>query len=170
MLDRLIDLVIQFIKLGQIYIFVDQYEEGVVLRCGKYKRTVGPGLHWLLPLNFETCLTDNVVMATDELDVQTLTTKDNKTINIALVLTWKITDIRRILLDVEDADDALTDAAAGYLGDMVETHTWAQIRKPEFVLTLKKQIQQQAREWGIKVIKVKCSQKAIGRGYKLWMN
>ena len=36
MLDRLIDLITDFIGLFQIYTFIDEYERGVVLRFGRY--------------------------------------------------------------------------------------------------------------------------------------
>ena len=168
MLDRLIDLIVDFVSLFQIYVFIDQYEEGVILRCGKYHRTVGPGLRWILPLNFEAVLTDNVVPTTAELGVQSLHTKDDHHINIQGVLLWKISDIRKVLIDVEDADDALTDAATGYLAEMVADHPWDEIRTSKFVKKLKSKIQEQARIWGIQVMKVYISDCSKTRAMRLW--
>ena len=168
MIDRLIDLIVEFVGLFQIYTFIDQYEEGVVLRCGKYHRTVGPGWCWVLPMNLESVLTDNVVPTTIELGVQSLHTSDDKHINIQGVLLWKISDIRKVLLEVEDADDALMDAASGYITDMVESHTWEEIRSMEFAKHLKSSIQEQARVWGIRVMRVYISDCSKTRAIRMW--
>ncbi len=168
MFDRLFDLIIEFVGLFQIYTFIDEYEEGVVLRCGKFHRVVGPGFQWVLPFNFEEILVENVVPTTTELGVQSLHTSDNYHINIQGVLLWKITDIRKILLDVEDADDALSDAATGYISEMVAEHTWEEIRCSTFPKRLKSNIQEQAREWGIRVMKVYISDCSKSRAIRLW--
>ena len=168
MFDRLIDLIVKFIGLFQVYTFIAQYEEGVVLRCGKYHRTVKPGWRWILPLNLESVLTDNVVPTTTALGVQSLHTIDGRHINIKGVLFWKITDIRRVLLDVEDADGVLADASRGYISEMVADHTWDEIRSPKFVRNLKSKIQEQAREWGIRVMKVYISDCSKTRAIRMW--
>jgi regulator of protease activity HflC (stomatin/prohibitin superfamily) len=168
MLDRLVDLFVEFFALFQIYVFIDEYERGVVLRCGKYHRTIGPGLRWIVPFGFEQVLYDNVVPTTTNLGVQSLHTRDDKHINIQCGLLWKITDIKKILLEVEDADDVLTDAATGQLSDMVADNDWDSIRQPDFAKRLKSRIQGQAREWGIRVMRVYISDCSRTRAIRLW--
>ena len=149
---------------------IDKFEEGVQMRLGKPKRTLQPGLRFILPFGIDEVLTDNVVPTTTSLDTQSLTTKDGKSIVIEAVLTHKIVDIQKILLEVEDADDALTDSASGYIAEQVTQHTWAQVRKPEFPKSLKPHIQRQARKWGIGVTKVQFSDCALAPSYRLWTN
>ena len=168
MFDRLIDLIVKFIGLFQVYTFIDQYKEGVVLRYGKYHRTIKPGWRWVLPLNLEYVLVDNVVPTTTKLGVQSLHTSDDHHINIQGVLLWKITDIRKVILNIEQADDALTDAATGYISEMVANHTWDEIRDPQFARNLKSKIQEQAREWGIRVMKVYISDCSKTRAIRMW--
>ena len=168
MLDRLIDLLVQFMGLFRVYTFILQWQEGVVLRCGKYHRTVTPGWCWLLPLNLERVVIDNVLPATLDLGIQSLHTADDIHVNIQASLLWKITDIRRVLLEVEDADDALVDAATGYITDMVEAHTWNEIRSPDFAKLLKSTIQKQARKWGISVMKVYISDCSKTGAIRIW--
>ncbi len=168
MFDRLVDLFVEFFGLFQCYTFINQFEEGVVLRCGKYNRTVLPGWRWILPLALESVLVDNVVPTTLALGVQSLHTKDGHHINIQGVLLWKITDIRKVLLDVEDAEDALTDASTGYISDSVAENNWDDIRDSRFSKNLKSIIQAQAREWGIRVMKVYISDCSKSRSIRLW--
>lgn len=150
--------------LGQVlhlFVFInvlDPYEAGVKLRMGRYVKTVTGGHFWFLwPFGIDEIKYDNVVQDTMELGTQSLTTKDNATIQVAPILTYHIFDIKRFLLDVEDADSAMTDAASGYVRDQVAAATWAQVRKPGFPNTLKKHIQKQARKWGIAVTNVQFS-------------
>ena len=64
--------------LFQFWTIVDQYERGVVLRLGKYLRTIEPGFHWLLPLGIDRAILHEVILTTRQLDEQSLTTYDGK--------------------------------------------------------------------------------------------
>jgi regulator of protease activity HflC (stomatin/prohibitin superfamily) len=141
----------------QCFVVLEPYEGGVVTRMGKYKRTVGPGITWVWPLGIDEVTKENVATETAELGTQSLTTKDGQTIQVACIITFNIFDCKRYLLEVEDADDALTDAASGYITDQVASTTWAQIRKPGFSTSLKPHIQKQARKWGIAVTNLQFS-------------
>src|SRR6185295_11325301 len=101
MFDRLFDIVFQFLDLFKFWVVLDPFEQGVVLRLGKYQRTVSEGFHFVYPFNVDNVLVDNVVPRTINLGEQGLTTKDGKTITVSAVVTAKISDIRKALLDVE---------------------------------------------------------------------
>jgi len=165
--DRLIDVLVEFIGLFQIWFYIDQYEEGVVLRCGKFNRVVKPGWRWIVPFGFEEVLVDNVVPTTTALGVQSLHTKDDKHINIECVLLWKITDIKKVLLEVEDADDVLVDISTGCIAEMVTSHDWDYIRSPDFVKELKKLIQKKT-DWGINIKNVYISDCSKSRAIRMW--
>ena len=167
MLDRLIDVLVEFIGLFQIWFYIDEYEEGIVLRCGKFNRVVKPGFRWILPFSVEEVLVDNVVPTTTALGVQSLHTLDDKHINIECVLLWKITDIRKVLLEVEDADDVLVDISTGCIAEMVTSNNWDYIRSPEFVKELKKLIQTRAK-YGIKIMNVYISDCSKTRAIRMW--
>jgi regulator of protease activity HflC (stomatin/prohibitin superfamily) len=151
------DIIWEVLSFFQIFSVLEPYEGGVVTRLGKYKRTVGSGIVWYLPLGIDEVTKENVATETAEMGTQSLTTKDGKTIQVACVITYHIFDCKRYLLDVEDASDALTDAASGYITDQVASTTWAQIRKPGFSTSLKPHIQRQARKWGIAVTNLQFS-------------
>lgn len=60
MLDRLIDLLVEFVELFQCFVYIDEFEEAVVLRAGRYNRTIGPGFHWIIPFNIEDLIDVNI--------------------------------------------------------------------------------------------------------------
>lgn len=147
----------QVLGFFQIFSILEPYEGGVVTRMGKYHRTIGSGIVWYLPLGIDEVTKENVVTETKELATQSLTTKDNRTIQLTCVITYHIFDAKRYLLDVEDAGDALRDAAYGNISDKVASTTWAQIRKPGFSASLKPCIQKQSRKWGVAVTNLQFS-------------
>lgn len=161
------DIIWEFLGWFQCCTFIDEWEEGVLLRKGKFKRTVKPGVAWHLPLEIDeiTCL--NVKPDSMELDEQVLTTKDKISIVISVNLLWSIFDIKKCIVDVEDAADTLSDIALGYVQELVEETTWAKIRTKEFRRELKLRIQKQARKFGITVSTAKIANLAQTRAYRL---
>jgi regulator of protease activity HflC (stomatin/prohibitin superfamily) len=161
------DIIWEAIGWFQICTFIDEWEEGVLLRRGKFSRTVGPGVAWHLPLGLDeiTCL--NVKTDSMELAEQVLTTKDKKSIVISVNLLWSIFDIKKCTIDVEDAADTLSDIALGFVHDLVEETTWHQIKTKAFRSELKRHIQRQARKFGISVSTVKVANLSTTRVYRL---
>jgi regulator of protease activity HflC (stomatin/prohibitin superfamily) len=141
----------------QIFSVLEPYEGGVVTRMGKYKRTVANGVVWYWPLGIDEVTKENVATETVELGTQSLTTLEDQTIQVAAIITFNIFDPKRYLLDVEDAEDALTDVSSGYITDQVALHSWDEIREAGFAASLKPHIQKQARKWGIAVTNVQFS-------------
>jgi regulator of protease activity HflC (stomatin/prohibitin superfamily) len=139
----------------QICTFIDPWEEGVLVRRGKFKRVVTPGVAWHLPLAQDEITTLNIRPDAMELDEQVLTTKDGYKIVIKAVLMWSIHDIRKCLLDVEDAAETLEQISVGYVHDVVELTNFDDIMTKNFRRELKKSIQTQARKFGITVSNVK---------------
>ena len=168
MFDKLFDFFFQIVGMFQFWTVIDAFEEGVLLRFGKFKKTLKPGLRFILPFYIDNVLTDNVVTDPMTLGTQSLTTKDGKSIVISAVITWRIFDIRKVLLEVDGAESALVDVSAGYIHEQVAQNTWATIRKPDFPNSLKKHIQRQARKWGISVTNVQFSDCSLSRSYRLW--
>ena len=63
MFDKLIDLMVTFINDILPWKIVDQWEEGVHLRVGIFKRVVKPGLKWKIPF-FDQINTTPVITQT----------------------------------------------------------------------------------------------------------
>jgi regulator of protease activity HflC (stomatin/prohibitin superfamily) len=146
---------------------LDEWEEAVQLRMGKFKRVVKAGwwLHW--PAGIDEFHSMNVRPDAMELDEQTLTTGDDFKIIITVALLWEIFDIKKCTLDVEDAADTLEQIAVGFVHDRVEATDFNDIRTKEFRNGLKRSIQTQARKWGITVTQVRIKDFAETHVYRL---
>ena len=65
MFDKLITLIQQFIKELLPTFIIDEWEEGIVLRNGKYIKTVKPGLNFVNPCTDKLQLVDCKVNVID---------------------------------------------------------------------------------------------------------
>ena len=147
---------------------VDQYDMAVVLRWGIYSRTVGPGFRWMLPFGIEEMFEDTVVRTTSYLDVQSITSKDGMSVNIGAILVYKIGNIKRWMLEVDDAEEALHDVTYGLITELAETKSWGDIMKPEFMEEVTELVQEEGLTWGARVEAVKLSDRANSRSLRLW--
>lgn len=166
--DRIIELLIDLRDWFNPLFIINQFEEGVVLRWGVYVRTVKPGLHWRWPCSIEDYMSDTVVRGTEWLDVQSLTTKDGHSINSSLVLVRKVGNIKRWLLEVDDAADALHDIAYGLNEELTERTDLVDMPKPEFAEELNELIAEEALNWGGRILAVKFADKARSKSLRLW--
>jgi regulator of protease activity HflC (stomatin/prohibitin superfamily) len=167
-LDRLIDIVLQFLEGFRLIYVVDEYEQGVVLRMGRYHRQLGPGWHWVIPLFVERVIVDNVVPRTMNMGSLNLTTSDGMQIGIGVIITAKIHDIRKALLCVEAVDDAMRDVCYAEIATVVHTHTWGDLQKEDINEKLLKACRPRAFTYGIEIIRAQISDLSKGKSLFLW--
>jgi len=161
------DIIWEAVGWFQICTFIDEWEEGVLLRRGKFVRTFKAGITWHLPLGLDELHVMNVKPDAMDFDEQILTSSDGKKCVISIVLMWSIFDIRKCVIDVEDAEEALNQIGVGYVHDLVEETKWDDIRTKTFRGDLKRRIQKQARKFGISVTTVKIGNLAESKVIRL---
>ena len=157
MLERLVEFFQSILSLFQFWTVVDQYENGIVLRLGKFYRELDPGFHWVIPLGVDRVLCENVALETKNLGTQSLTTKDGQFVIVGVVLSYRIKDVKKFLLEVEDADSVLKDSTYGVVGEYVASSTWEEISKLETQTEIHQEIRKKAFRWGIEVVTLQFS-------------
>lgn len=98
---------------------VDEQEQAVVLRFGAYVGTVGPGLHWHLPPPLEHKKNINVTNPRQTSVQAELLTKDLNLVDVALTVQFRVSSVQDNLFSVHQPDDALRQAAASALQEVV---------------------------------------------------
>src|SRR5262249_56562233 len=83
-----------------------QYERAVVFRLGRYNRTAGPGIYFLLPM-VEWQVTQDLRTKTTSVDAQETITRDNVPIKIEAVIWQRIVDPRRAVIEVAKVYNAV---------------------------------------------------------------
>jgi len=168
MFDRLIDLLIEFITLAQIFVFIDEFEEGVVLRQGRFHRVVGPGFRWVIPLHQEEVLTVNIKPEPMYLDLQSLETKDGYPCNIQVGILWRVIDARLFIIENEDTDDIVGMLCSGVVRNSVQGCKWTELAKVGYPDTLKAPMNRKVRKRGAEIDEVVVQDFASGSADRLW--
>lgn len=158
------------------FVVLRHYERGVKLRKGINKGKLDPGFHWVIPFNLDEVLKDNVAPRTIRI-VSNLTTLDGRSVVVGIVVTAKIRDIEKALLEVENMDDALRDSCHGSLFRYVTAHTWDDLRAAQTPTDdedeekgpeeLYKSCRKMAFRWGVEVMRVQLSDLSVSRSIRL---
>lgn len=105
---------------------IDPYENGVVLRLGRYHRTLAPGFHWKWPL-VEKVVQVLTCTTTMRLPPQTLTTKDDVGVVVAAIIKFQITKPDVYVTDIWDQHDVLADVTMGAVRIAISRLTYAEL-------------------------------------------
>jgi len=166
MFDKLIEIISNWwLQLTPIIIIRD-YEEAVLLRFGKFKSVLKPGIHLKIPM-FDEVIDQHVVVTTLSLDAQSLYTKDKQNIVVKAVIKYKISDVKVFLLEIYDAQDALSDMSQGIIKNVIMSMSMDECTDSELDNTLTKKVRVEARKWGVEVQQVTLTDLAPIRSYRL---
>lgn len=154
MFDRLIDLLVQFIELFKFWAVIDPYEEALVLRLGKLHRHLLCGWHWVIPMGIDRVIDEHIVPAVHVLENESVTTRDGKTISFRAVVTYRVRDIKKLLLEVEDGNHAVVDACAGEVARVLRESTWEEINHPEILDTVTAAARKRGFKFGVEIMSI----------------
>lgn len=168
MFDRIIDVIIDFIELGKFFVYIDEFDRGVIMRAGKYNRPAEPGICFIWPLGVEEVFTVNVKPEPMYLDVQSLHTADDYICNIQIGLIWRVVDPKAFIVDNEDTGGIIGMLASGIVADAVEEHKWAEVKTPDWRKALKAPINRKARKRGVEIDEVVKQDFAAGTAGRIW--
>lgn len=112
-----------YVVLGSIFV-VATGEQGVVLRFGKYDRTVGDGLNFKLPLPFEKAIVVDVESIREENIGRTaseslMVTSDENIVDIEFTVQWKIETLQDFIFKIRDAQDSVKSAAESAMREVI---------------------------------------------------
>jgi hypothetical protein len=96
----------QFWKSLRPWTVVNPWEQAVRVRFGRWRRRLGPGVHFKLPA-FDTVFTQSVRRRVSQLHLQTLATRDGRTVVVAGAIAYEIADIDRLYDTLHHAEDSL---------------------------------------------------------------
>jgi len=102
---------------------VDEAEKGVVLRFGKYARTLDPGFNLTLPRPFETMTKVNVSNVRVVEDRGHMLTGDENLVEFIYKVQYRINNAQHFLFEVRDPELTLRQAAESALREAVGTNT-----------------------------------------------
>ena len=126
---------------------VDVYDHAVLLRVGKFRRELAPGLRWRIPL-IDRVLTYSRVWTTERTPPQSVTTEAGKCLVVSLAVTWRVTNGRKFLLEVYDGKGAVLDCLAGVVGEVLQQYDGV-APYSDLLSKIRRAANRQGRQWGI---------------------
>ena len=116
------------IKLLDWYVLVMPWEQGVLVRLGKYPKLIEKGIHFIIPFLDRVFIQENRMRLID-IPMQTLSTKDNRVLTIKPVVMYHVVDIMTLFNTLTYPEMTLSGIVLGYLSDYVSSVTFDELSK-----------------------------------------
>jgi len=164
--EKLIDLFVNLYRFVIWWVVLDDDQVGLVRRLGKYHRDLHHGLNWKWPI-IETTLSTTSALDSTMLREQSLTTADGKQVTLRGVLTYRVVNAQRYLIDVATTISVVNDVGCCVIAEMIPELTAAQILQgDEFNQNLLRRVRVRAKKWGIYVDSVGLADRVQARVYR----
>lgn len=135
---------------------VNEGNEALVERLGKYHKKLEPGLNYIVPFLDKIAVEDTTREQVLDIEPQQAITKDNISVEVDAVLFWQILDLEKAYYAVEDVETALENLVLTTLrstiGDLELSQTYSS--KGDVNRKLLQQLDEATANWGVKVIRV----------------
>lgn len=135
---------------------INQYERGVVLRLGKYSRTLQPGFRVIIPYLDRMMKVD---IRTNPMDIpkQEVITKDNVTVNVDAVVYARVIDAQKAVLETTNYIYATSTFAQTALRDVTGNFDLDELLSKRDTISsqIKEIVDAQTDKWGIDIESVK---------------
>jgi len=165
---KVFEFFVKFLTFWQFFTYIDQSDEAVVLRCGRYQRTIRPGLRFLIPFAIEDWTTVNVKPEPAYIDNQSVHGSDDWLWNFQIALEFKVIDPRLYLVEYEETEELIKMLVANQARKAVQGSTWKQVNHPDFIDGIKKKARAIARKRGAEIVDVVLVDLANGSADRLW--
>lgn len=131
---------------------VNQWETGLKFTLGKYAGKVTPGLNFVLPGVQKLVRVDTRVRNRD-LPQQAVITADNVTAWIDAVIYYKVVDVEKATLNVQDYENAVRDRAKVVLRDVAGETSLDELltHREEVAAKVRAAVEQFVSQWGLHV-------------------
>lgn len=150
----IIGLIVLYIVIKSVVI-INQYESGLVFRLGKVSGLLHPGVNIIIPFIEYPVKVD---MRTKVIDIppQEMITKDNATVSIDAVVYYRVVDVKRALLEVQDYEYAIINLAQTTLRAIIGSMELDEVlNKREYINSkLLETLDRDTDAWGVRVEKV----------------
>jgi len=166
MFDKLLEFITTWIEQLLPVFVIRHYEMGVSLRFGKYRSTLSPGLYFKIPF-VDEIIVQHVVVTTLSLAPQSLYTKDKQNIVVKGLVKYKISDVKTFLLEVYDAQDAISDMTQSIIKNIVMDKIMNECIDPDIDNTLTKKARVEAKKWGVEIQQVTLTDLAPIRSFRI---
>ncbi len=147
-------LIALYIVAQAIWIF-REYERGVVFTLGRYTKTIGPGLTFVIPI-IQQVLRVDLRMRVEDVPAQDVISRDNVSVKVNAVIYFRVVDPSRAIINIEDFMMATSQLAQTTLRSVLGKHELDEMlaEREKLNSDIQEILDQQTDPWGIKVANV----------------
>ncbi len=129
-----------------------QYQRAVVFFLGRYVRTAGPGLYFMIPL-LEWQRKLDIRTVTAAVEQQEAITRDNVPIKVNAVIWYRIVNPEKSVVEVVDLQNAVVQVSQTTLRSLLGKHTLDELLKAQDTVAeaMQHSIDKVTEPWGVKV-------------------
>lgn len=133
-----------------------EYERLVVFRLGRYIRTIGPGLIYIVPL-FESAKKVELRIITQDISRQEVITRDNIPVLANTVVYFKVVKPEDAVIKIENYVYAVRQYTQAALRDTIGTMELDQVlmERERIAIDIREIVEKETTEWGIDIKSIK---------------
>lgn len=130
-------------------------ERGIVIRLGKYRRTVGSGITFIIPF-FESIKKVDIREQVVDIEPQEVITKDNVVVTVDAIVYYEVTDPFKLYYSIANFKLAVTRLAQTSLRNMIGEMDLDQTLVSREIINkkLRQTLDDATEKWGVKVTRV----------------
>ncbi len=145
-------------------------EAGVKVTLGTIEKILPPGWYIYWPIIQEIFFA-TVTTSVQDVRCQSITSKDGRDMVVSGAIRFKITDIRKAMLEVQDCEKSLIALSLGVLLSVARTMTEEELADTEKLGdSILKKIREEASGWGLKIQRVYITDLGRTRNIRLLTN
>ncbi|MBW4674328.1 MAG: SPFH/Band 7/PHB domain protein [Desmonostoc geniculatum HA4340-LM1] len=135
---------------------INQGNEALVERLGRYHRKLKPGLNFIVPLVDQIVMEDTTREQFIDIKPQNVITKDNIYVEVDAIVYWRIIDIERSFYAIEDLQGALIQLATTTLREIIAQNTLEQtnVSRAEMDKAILDQLNEITADWGVQILRL----------------
>lgn len=135
---------------------VNQGNEALVERLGKYHRKLKPGLNFIVPFLDQIVMEDTTREQILDVKPQNVITKDGIYMEIDAVVYWRIVEIENSFYAVDDLQQALSNLATTTVREIIAQKTVeeANMSRADMDKSILDQLNPISRTWGVEILRL----------------
>ena len=135
---------------------INQGYEAIVEQTGKYKRTLKPGLNFIVPFLDTIVWEETTREQLLDIEPQEAFTSDSVQVKVDAIVYWRVKDLYKAYYEVEDIETALKNlvltAMRSQIGQMELQKTFS--NRKEISQGLTEEIKEVTKAWGVEITRV----------------
>ena len=145
----------------------NEWEEAIILRFGKFKKTVGAGLFFKWPI-IESVIRRDRRIRTLDIPKQQVITRDNISVGIDAVVFLKVMDTRKTIVEIQDFVYSVKQYAQTTLRNVIGQKDLDELlsKREQIAQEIKKVVDEVTDKWGVDIISVELQDIALPEDMK----